>query len=290
MGGSTYSYSNRSTRSVSLGYDNVTRDSLDTAFVQQRLNRVHESMNSVGITLREARDSEINPEAVPIILTMDVTGSMGDIPALLLSKGLPEIVKGIQDAGIPSPAILFMAIGDHETDQAPLQIGQFESGDEELDMWLTRTWIEGHGGANKGESYGLAHYFAARHCVTDHWEKRGKKGILITMGDEPPLTSYPASAMKEIMGQDMQGFNMEDIVKEAQEKWDVYHIDVRGGMRYGVDQAWGSLLGDNYVKAQDYSLVPDLVKDIVCKSYGCGVQPKNSQPEQETEQEEDITL
>jgi hypothetical protein len=61
-------------------------------------------------------------------------------------------------------------------DTSPLQISQFESGDAELDMWLTRTYIEKRWW--KWWSYGLAHYFAANHTVTDHWEKEVKR-ILI---------------------------------------------------------------------------------------------------------------
>ncbi|STD12570.1 hypothetical protein [Chryseobacterium carnipullorum] len=38
---------------------------------------------------------------------------------------------GIIQGGVPDPALLFLGIGDHECDAYSLQVGQFESGDEE---------------------------------------------------------------------------------------------------------------------------------------------------------------
>src|SRR5690606_5631209 len=96
-------------------------------------------------------------------------------------------------------SVLFLAIGDHETDSAPLQVGQFESGDAELDLWLTRTWLEGKGGANSGESYLLAWYFASKFTKLDSLDKRGQKGFLFTIGDEPGLSILPKRAINEIM-------------------------------------------------------------------------------------------
>ena len=106
---------------------------------------------------------------------------------------------GLIQNGIPDPTLLFLAIGDHECDKSPLQVGQFESGDPELDLWLTRTWLEKGGGGNAGESYLLAHYFAAYHTDIDAYNKRGKRGFLFTVGDEPGLTSLPGRVIDEIM-------------------------------------------------------------------------------------------
>jgi len=57
-------------------------------------------------------------------------------------------MSSIIDRGYPDIALCFTPIGDHIYDVAPLQISQFESGDEELDMWLERSWLERGGGAN----------------------------------------------------------------------------------------------------------------------------------------------
>jgi hypothetical protein len=240
--------------------------STNDIFTQNKERRIHESMDPNGIILRESRDSEVHPNTVPIIISLDLTGSMGRIPHELVKDGLPKLVSGIIQNGVPDPAILFLGIGDHECDRAPLQVGQFESGDEELDMWLTRTYIESGGGGNAGESYGLAMYFAARHCVTDAWEKRNKKGFLFIIGDEPNLKTYPSNALKEIMGNgDIATFTDQEILEEVQEKWNVYVINPGHG-NTRAERYWKEILGENYIVLSDYTEVADRLKDIVVQN------------------------
>lgn len=200
---------------------------------------------------------------------------MGHIPHLLIKDGLPKLIGGIIQAGIPDPALLFLGIGDHEVDDAPLQVAQFESGDAELDMWLERTYIESGGGGNAGESYSLAHWFAANICVTDNWEKRGKKGFLFTVGDEPNLRNYPASAMKEITGNgDVASFTDIEILEKAREKWHVFHI-LPGKETSGARSYWKQLLGDDLIILSNYEEVPDAIKDKVCSMVSVGEKSAN---------------
>lgn len=255
-----------------MGYTTKGRDDI---FTQNKLREIHAEMNPKGVTIREARDSEAHPNSVPIIISLDLTGSMGHIPHDLVKDGLPKIMSGIIQNGIPDPQVLFLGIGDHECDRAPLQISQFESGDEELDMWLTRTWIEGRGGGNGGESYGLAHYFAANHTVTDSFEKRGKKGFLFTIGDEPSLRVYPSRAMDEIMGNgDIATFTDREILEKAQEKWQVFHIvpprETRACREY-----WDALLGQHAIYVEDVSKIADTIRDIVISNTDTSVTVTN---------------
>lgn len=260
MGGTSYNFASRSTRATKMNYATASMDAL---FSQNSERKAHESMKSQGITLRESRDSDVNPITTPIIIALDVTGSMGHIPHELIKEGLPKLVSGLIERGIPAPAILFLAVGDHEADREPLQIGQFESGDEELDLWLTRTYIEGNGGGNGGESYSLAHYFAARHCQTDHWDKRGKKGILITIGDEANLKSYPSAAMKEITGSgDVASFTDSQIMAEAQERWELLHF-LPGRPKYGAENYWKEALGERTKLVPDFRDLPKLIIEAI---------------------------
>ncbi len=87
----------------------------------------HEMMNPHGVTVRESRDSESHPESLAIIFALDVSGSMGEIPATLAKQTLPAFMKAMLDAGIADPQVLFMGIGYAGGDAAPLQVGQFES-------------------------------------------------------------------------------------------------------------------------------------------------------------------
>lgn len=265
MGGTKYNLDDRILRAKSAGY---ASKSVNDIFVQNKERKAHESMNPKGVTFREARDSEVHPNSLPIILGLDVTGSMGHIPHDLVKEGLPKLMGGIIEGGVPDAALLFLGIGDHECDGYPLQVGQFESGDKELDMWLTRTYIESGGGGNAGESYLLAWYFAAFHTRTDAFEKRGQKGLLFTVGDEPNLKVLPASAIKEIMGSGEQTYSDLELLAEAKKRYEVYHISVLHSTRSQTAEiGWKEVLGENCISVEDYKTIPEVIKDIVCKKH-----------------------
>lgn len=271
MGYTSYSNSSRDERvknfASSTGVNMMRGASLsasDTAkvFKQNALGHAHESMSPMGLQFRECRDSETHPQTVSIIVALDVTGSMGKIPKDFVANGLPTMMSTIIQRGTLDASVCFLAIGDHESDKAPVQVGQFESGDAELDLWLTRTWLEGNGGGNDGESYALAWYTAARHTKTDSCEKRNTKGFLFTIGDEPVLPNYPASALKGIYGESemLQGnITAEQILKEAQSCYNVYHI----ALGHRGEVFWKSLLGQNYLMCDDYTKIPKLIAEII---------------------------
>ncbi len=254
-------------------YDRARREgyaskSASEIFTQNAKRMAHDSMNPKGISFRESRDSAVHPNSVPIILGLDVTGSMGHIPHELIKEGLPKLMGGIIQGGVPDPALLFLGIGDHECDSYPLQVGQFESGDEELDMWLTRTYIESGGGGNAGESYLLAWYFAAFHTRTDAFEKRGQKGLLFTVGDEPCLKTLPASAIREITGTGQQNFKHTELLEEAKKRYEVFHISVlHSGQAADADQGWKDLLEQNCLSIENYRDVPKVIKEVVCSRF-----------------------
>ena len=275
MGGHGYSSASRTLRATTMGYHTKKADDI---FIQNRKAMIHESMKPETALLREARDSEVHPESLPIIIALDVTGSMGYIPHHLVKDGLPNMVENMFQRGIKSPAILFLGIGDHETDSAPLQVGQFESGDEELDLWLTRTWLEGRGGANSGESYHLAWYFAANHTVTDSYDKRGQKGFLFTIGDEPCLKSLPKRAIEEIMGKNVQdNYTEKDLLEAAQEKYEVFHLHMMEGSNghYSLGY-WENLLGQHCIQVEDHTEVGNVIAKTVADNVGTRVSTEPS--------------
>jgi hypothetical protein len=270
MGYTSYSIDSRTFRAASAGY--YTKSS-DDIFTQSKERKIHESMMPSKALLREARDSEVHPNSVPIIIALDTTGSMGEIPMHLVKDGLPKMVGNIIQKGVADPAILFLGVGDHECDRAPLQVGQFESGDEELDLWLTRTWLERGGGGNSGESYLLAWYFASKHTVTDAWEKRGQKGILFTIGDEPCLKSLPKRVVEELMGKPCQtNFTDVELLDAAQEKYDVYHLHIMQGSD-GENSVgyWQKLLKQRCIVVEDYEKVGHILSDTVISNISARV-------------------
>ena len=192
---------------------------------------------------------------------------MGSIPLHLVRDGLPTIMQKIIDAGVKDPQVLFVAIGDHECDRAPLQVGQFESSDALLDHWLTKVWIESGGGGNGGESYSLAHYFAANHTSIDCFEKRGQKGFLFTIGDEPTLETYPARAIKNIMGTaEAKEYDKTELLEAAQKSYNVFHLHVKqgsNGRSEKVMNGWKEFMGDNLIIVEDKLEIPQTIAKIV---------------------------
>ena len=264
MGNTSYNFTSRSLRADTIGYASNT---IAENFTQSKVRRVHDSMNSKKISLRECRDSETHPNTVPIVLQLDVTGSMGDIPQHLVIEGLPKLMSNLIQKGVADASLLFTAVGDHECDSYPLQIGQFESGDAELDMWLTRTYLEGGGGGNAGESYPLGWYFASKHIATDAWDKRHKKGFYISVGDEPFLTSFPSSALKEILPtQEQKSYTAKELYDLASEKWDIYHIHINHNGRTG--NGWKELLGQHFITVNDYRQVPETIAKLILDNNG----------------------
>jgi len=267
MGGGHYDYLSRSTRTKT--YTSLSRDELFTS-ESRRTHKVTQDVDIKG-KIRTCHDMDEHPAAYPIIIALDVTGSMGHVPERLVKRDFPEIMKKVLDAGVKDPQVCFVAVGDHECDSVPLQVAQFEASDELLDNWLTRLYLEGGGGSNSGESYLLAWYFAARHTETHAWEKRHQKGVLITIGDEPNLKTLPQSDITSIFGSGQGPVSDAQILEEARERWEVFHINLMdyAGKYHSTQDYWKQVLGDNLINTQtsDGSDIVDLISKLVIDTY-----------------------
>ena len=174
--------------------------------------------------MRECCDSEEHPDSVPIILALDVTGSMGQA-AIEVSKKLNTIVKGIADK-ISDAEFMIMGIGDIDYDQSPIQYSQFES-DIRIAQNLDSIYFEMGGGPNAYESYTAAWYIGARRTRCDCWE-RGKKGLILTMGDEILNPHLQPGAMNRAIGETtiQAPIGTQELFREVSEKYDIGHIVV----------------------------------------------------------------
>lgn len=181
--------------------------------------------------IRECRDSEEHPETVPVILALDVTGSMGSA-AVEVAKTLNVVMTKLYDA-VKDVQFLTMGIGDLAYDRAPIQASQFES-DIRISEQLDKLYFEAGGGGNNYESYTAAWYFGLYHTDLDCW-KRGQKGIIITMGDETLNPYLPCADLNRVTGDTNQtGVETKDLYPKAAEKFDIYHLNVNhlSGSRY----------------------------------------------------------
>lgn len=106
----------------------------------------------------------------PIVIALDVTGSMGESAKIMFDK-MPMFWGQIEQKGyLEDPSVCFVAIGDAYTDEAPLQITQFEKG-KAIHSWLEKIWLEGGGGGQTMESYDLAALFFITKCSTPNMEQ-----------------------------------------------------------------------------------------------------------------------
>ena len=208
----------------------------------------HALMNPKGLKVRECRDSKDHPDSLGIIFALDVTGSMGDIPHLLATKELPNFMKLLTACGVAHPQLMFMAIGDANSDQAPLQVGQFESTAELMDQWLTWSYLEGHGGGTGEESYDLAFYIAAQHTDMDNWVKRKRKGYLFLTGDEIPYPAVSRHHIEALVGEKLdEDVPLEEVIAAAAETYHVFFLipDLARGKR--CEARWRKLLGNHTI-------------------------------------------
>lgn len=212
------SYSNSRGRGVnSSGY--ATADSLTDYYTQ---SYIHKDMVPYNVT-RECVDSEEHPNTIPVILALDLTGSMGGAcvkTAQSLNKIMTMLYEKFTDI-----EFLIMGVGDLECDRAPVQVSQFES-DVRIAEHTDKLYMEHGGGGNGYESYTAAWYFGLKHTKLDCW-KRGKKGIIITMGDEPLNPILYKHQINNVFGDTVEAnVKTETLYKDAVEKFDIYHIAV----------------------------------------------------------------
>lgn len=234
------------------GTDTKTRAEIFTA------NKMHEDMNPLGVKMREARDSDVNPESTAIIVGVDVTGSMGSLAEILVKEDIHTLFDEILERKpVTDPQIMAMAIGDVDFDSGPLQVGQFESNIVAME-WLEKIFLEGGGGYNDHESYDMPAYFAANHTSIDCWEKRRKKGYLFTMGDEPPPEFTLRHAVKKFIGDDIQAnIPYADVIEAASRMYHVFHLIIAQGSHarsYGpetIRQQWNEYLGQRALILED---------------------------------------
>ena len=211
--------------------------------------------------VRECCDNAEHPETVPVILALDVTGSMGG--ACLKTAASLNVIMQNTLARYKDVEFMVMGIGDLAYDRAPIQISQFES-DIRIAEHLDKIWFERGGGGNSFESYTAAWYMGLYHTSLDCW-KREKKGIIITMGDEPLNPYLPAERLARVTGDTVQAdIKTAELYLRTLEKFEVFHIaiddadDCYSHYREQIKRSFGKLL-KNRLKVSTLDLLPQTV-------------------------------
>ena len=225
--------------------------------------------------VRECINTTEHPNTVPVILALDVTGSMGSA-SVRTASALGKIALNLIDKN-PGKDLEFLAmgIGDIECDEYPIQVSQFES-DKRILESMDNIYQEHGGGGNDYESYSAAWYFGLYQTKLDSFDKQNRKGIIITMGDEPLNPTLPAYLLKEFVGNMPRGalVDTKKLYNKAKSKFDIYHIIIDDSSTlYGrcgqhdrdiIEKSW-DILGEN-LHITSVTKLPDVIEECIQKS------------------------
>lgn len=271
MGGGSWTTDSFRSYSKSVGRAVTSSGMLDDSYNVQTLYRsrnLQKELNPYNV-VRECCDSEEHPNTIPVILALDVTGSMGSAAAEV-AKTLNVVMTSLYEK-INDVEFMIMGIGDLAYDDAPIQASQFES-DIRIAEQLDKIYFEGGGGGNAFESYTGAWYFGLNHTKLDCWN-RGKKGIIITMGDEPLNPYLPKGRLSLVTGDRLQAdVETSELYNSVIEKFDVYHLAVNDratsyrSYRDRIASTWGKYLDDNHLKVVTLNNISQTIVDIVTAS------------------------
>lgn len=257
-------YSNSVGRSVNTDGTLKGNYSAQEMFKQRCLAR---ELDPKNIT-RECVDSAEHPCTKPVILALDVTGSMGRA-AVEVAKKINTVMTELYSK-VSDIEFMIMGIGDLAYDDAPLQVSQFES-DIRIAEQLDKIYFEHGGGGNGYESYSAAWYFGLHHTKLDCW-RRGQKGIIITMGDEPLNPYLPRATLSNVTGDGVEAdVETKQLYEEAKQKFDIYHLNVEHGtsVRFHDDihRTFGQYLDTNHLKDTSIDGITNDVIDIIVNAY-----------------------
>lgn len=258
MGGGSYSYKDWDTFSTKRKYHSKSTKTEDI-FSSRTIDPILDPKN---FKIRESVDGPDNPESTPVIIGLDVTGSMNPVIDSLARKGMKTICEGIYNRKpIPNPHICALGIGDVECDAFPFQATQFEA-DVRIFEQLEKLYLEGGGGGNNYESYILAWWFAKYRTKTDSFTKRGRKGFIFTIGDEEITRKIQGKEICDYMGEHQSGdFTPQYLIEQVLPEWEVFHVIIKQGTYARshfdkVRKSWSDIIGpqrviplDDYTKA-----------------------------------------
>lgn len=244
-----------------------------------------EEFNPANVSMRFSKKGPFNEfrDVITVLIGLDVTGSMDIIPKSLLEGKLGNLMVDLKETyNRPNEnlQISFAGIGDAESDSAPLQVTHFES-DNRFAQQLQKIWLEGGGGGNGAESYNLLWWYAANKTHLNYVKQDGRKGILITIGDDNVHPKLTANEIQMWLDPKYDGGNItnEELLKAVQEQYHVYHIVITNGDAYKYDylkkayktdeqkqneaKHWKVLLGNNNVMHTESKGVADAIAEIV---------------------------
>lgn len=277
MGGSVYTPSTFTARAAAAKTTGKSLFAHNAAVSTGKAHGIHANLdpkkrNKNGELIRESRDSDIHPNSCAVWVNFDGTGSMRQHPELFAEKLAKLMEKIVKDGWLTNPHILFSQNCDI-WDDYPLQIGEFEGGNQ-MDDVLTNMIIQGGGGGpiESHEAYSLVLYMAAYHTKLDCVDKRGKKGYLFLLGDELIHPELPPEYVKQVFDFDIdKPISREQLLEDASKKFDIHWILPAGTMHFddeNVVQPLKKWFGSNFHVLEVPDAVCELIAGIIAVNEG----------------------
>eukprot|EP01124_Arcella_intermedia_P033681 TRINITY_DN8145_c0_g1_i1.p1 TRINITY_DN8145_c0_g1~~TRINITY_DN8145_c0_g1_i1.p1 ORF type:complete len:294 (+),score=67.95 TRINITY_DN8145_c0_g1_i1:40-921(+) len=228
-----------------------------------------------------ALDPQLNPfqraihstGQTPIVICVDVTGSMGKWPKVIWDKLPMFFGQLMMKSYVPNPVFSFCAIGDAYGDNSPLQVTEFASGTV-LDDLITKLHIEGGGVGlqSEHETYELAAYYYSNFCYFD--VEPTQKPLFFITGDEHFYDQLNGEQVgKLITGEKIGDVSSESVWAALREKFNVFHLhkilDYGGPSDEAVVVSWKKAIGDDFViRVNNPKACVDVMLGVIAISSG----------------------
>lgn len=208
----------------------------------------------------------------PLIIVCDVTGSMGEWPAVIFSK-LPYLEFEGQEYLGDDMQISFAAVGDVHGDKFPLQVRPFAKG-KELKTQLEKLVHEGGGGGSSEESYDYAAMFYGENC---EMPEAVRKPIMIFIGDEGVYSTINGDDAQKWARVSKDKRTPDGVFEALCKKFSVYIVrkpyscdgNTRSAADLRIEAQWSKFLGeDRVVSLPSADRVVDVIFGILAKETG----------------------
>ncbi len=204
-----------------------------------------------------------------LAIALDVTSSMGGLPRILYDK-MPVVAGELlrqKYLGV-DPQISIAAVGDVNSDIAPIQVADFSS-PRELDSWLKRMLLERGGGGTGQESYEFAAYAYAEICDLNAAPQK----VFIITGDEDYYDVLEESKLRQHFGGNPLAAFAPTVFDKLKSQFsgNVFHIHRkhRGRKEEKILRRWQNILGESRViMLPEDMAIADVVLGILALATG----------------------
>jgi hypothetical protein len=232
------------------------------AYTSSVVDRSYTKATTARVSAKDLVLPNLTIDHPSLIVVTDVTGSMGEWPAVMFGK-LPYLRHELKQYLGEDAKLIMAAVGDGYSDTYPLQVKNPADTFEEAKVALEGLVVEGGGGGQTKESYELAAaYFADVPQVA-----RSIRPILVFIGDEHPYDTVNKDQLVALgLSGDVTSRTTDEVFKELNAMYEVFliHKPYGGGnsdsTTNSVRAAWRPLLPPEHIIPLDK---PERVVDVI---------------------------